>query len=33
VYSYNRTEGERAHSLFGFLNFTSDYGELVEDQD
>jgi predicted metalloprotease with PDZ domain len=33
VYSYNRNEGERAHSLFGFLNFTSDYGELVEDQD
>ena len=33
VYSYSRIEGERAHSLFGFLNFTSDYGELVEEQD
>ena len=33
VYSYSRIEGERAHSFFGILNFTSDYGELVEEQD
>ena len=33
VYSYSRIEGERAHSFFGVLNFTSDYGELVEEQD
>ncbi|MDP6414926.1 MAG: PDZ domain-containing protein [Gammaproteobacteria bacterium] len=33
VYSYNRVEGERAHSLLGIFNFTSDYGELVEEQD
>ena len=33
VYSYIRIEGERAHSFFGVLNFTSDYGELVEEQD
>ncbi|MDP6651177.1 MAG: PDZ domain-containing protein [Gammaproteobacteria bacterium] len=33
MYSYNRVEGERAHSLLGIFNFTSDYGELVEEQD
>jgi serine protease Do len=32
VYSYRRMEGERAHRLLGLFNFTSDYGELVEEQ-
>ena len=33
VYSYNEVEGERSHSLLGIFNFSSDYGELVEEQD
>ena len=33
VYSYNRVEGEESHSFLGLFNFTSDYGELVEEQD
>ena len=33
VYSYSRVEGEQAHSLLGIFNFTSDYGELVEEHD
>ena len=32
VYSYNQVEGERSHSLLGIFNFSSDYGELVEEQ-
>jgi len=33
VYSYSRVEGEQAHSLLGIFNFTSDYGQLIEEQD
>ncbi len=31
VYSYSRSEGERSHSLFGLLNFSSGYGELTDE--
>lgn len=31
VYRYRQSEGERSHSILGLLNFTSDYGELVEE--
>ncbi|MDT8398921.1 MAG: PDZ domain-containing protein [Pseudomonadales bacterium] len=31
VYRYTREGGERAHSLLGLINFTSGYGNLVED--
>ncbi len=31
VYSYDRSNGERSHSLLGLFNFTSGYGELVEE--
>lgn len=31
-YEYRRVEGERSHSLLGLFNFTSDYGELTEEQ-
>ncbi|MCI5106719.1 MAG: PDZ domain-containing protein [Pseudomonadales bacterium] len=31
-YSYRQQEGERSHSILGLLNFSSDYGELVEEQ-
>ena len=30
-YSYRQQEGERSHSILGLLNFSSDYGELVEE--
>lgn len=30
-YRYRQSEGERSHSILGLLNFTSDYGELVEE--
>ena len=33
LYSYSRVEGEQSHSLLGLFNFTSDYGELLEEQD
>jgi len=32
VYDYRRVDGESSHSILGLLNFTSDYGELVEEQ-
>lgn len=31
LYSYNQQEGERSHSILGLLNFSSDYGELIEE--
>lgn len=31
LYSYNRLEGERSHSVFGLFNFSTDYGELTEE--
>ena len=31
VYSYDSNEGERSHSILGLLNFTTGYGELVEE--
>lgn len=31
VYSYDRSNGERSHSILGLFNFTSGYGELVEE--
>lgn len=31
MYSYTRNEGERSHSLLGLFNFSSGYGELVEE--
>lgn len=31
VYSYDRSNGERSHSLLGLFNFTSGYGELTEE--
>ena len=31
LYSYQKTEGERSHSLLGLINVTSDSGELIEE--
>lgn len=31
LYSYRQVDGERSHSILGLLNFTSDYGELIEE--
>ena len=31
LYSYQRLEGERSHSIFGLFNFSTDYGELTEE--
>lgn len=31
VYSYQQREGERSHSILGLFNFSTDYGELVEE--
>ena len=31
VYSYSRNEGERSHSILGLFNFSTGYGELVEE--
>ncbi|MCH8174164.1 MAG: PDZ domain-containing protein [Proteobacteria bacterium] len=31
LYSYERLEGERSHSIFGLFNFSTDYGELTEE--
>ena len=31
LYSYNRLDGERSHSIFGLFNFSTDYGELTEE--
>lgn len=31
IYRYSRNEGEQSHSLIGLFNFTSDYGELIEE--
>ena len=31
VYSYERNNSERSHSILGLLNFSSGYGELVEE--
>ncbi len=30
-YSYQRTEGEKSHSVLGLINFSSDVGELTEE--
>ena len=32
LYRYQQTEGERSHSVLGLFNFSSDYGELIEEQ-
>lgn len=32
LYRYQQNEGERSHSILGLFNFSSDYGELVEEQ-
>lgn len=31
-YSYNRVDEERSHSILGLINFSSDVGELVEEE-
>ena len=31
LYSYQRTEGEKSHSVLGLFNFSSDVGELTEE--
>ena len=31
VYSYSRNEGERSHSILGLFNYSTGYGELVEE--
>lgn len=31
LYSYNRVDGEKSHSILGLLNYSSDYGELTEE--
>ena len=31
LYSYERLEGERSHSIFGLFNFSTNYGELTEE--
>lgn len=31
IYSYNRVDEERSHSLLGLINYSSDVGELVEE--
>ena len=31
LYSCQRLEGERSHSIFGLFNFSTDYGELTEE--
>lgn len=31
VYRYNRVDGEKSHSVFGLLNYSSNYGELIEE--
>ncbi len=31
VYSYARNEGERSHSIFGLIHFSTGYGELIEE--
>jgi len=32
VYSYNRVDEERSHSILGLINYSSDLGELVEEE-
>jgi len=32
LYEYNRIEEEKSYSFFGIFNFTTDYGELTEEQ-
>lgn len=32
LYRYNRLDEERSHSLFGLINYSSDLGELVEEE-
>ena len=32
-YSYNRAESERAHTILGLFNITSDIGELIDETD
>lgn len=32
LYSFRQEQGERSHSLLGLFNFSSDYGELVEER-
>ena len=31
LYRYQQNEGERSHSILGLFNFSSDYGELIEE--
>lgn len=32
VYKYNRVDEERSHSLLGLINYSSDLGELIEEE-
>ncbi|MFT7472089.1 MAG: serine protease Do [Kiritimatiellia bacterium] len=32
LYSYNRVDEERSHSILGLINYSSDLGELIEEQ-
>ena len=32
LYSYNRVDQERSHSILGLLNYSSDLGELIEEE-
>lgn len=32
LYRYRQEEGERSHSILGLFNFTSDFGELIEER-
>jgi hypothetical protein len=31
IYSYQRTESEKSHSVLGLLNFSSNVGQLAEE--
>ena len=31
-YSYNRVDEEKSHSILGLINYSSDLGELIEEE-
>lgn len=33
LYSYNRVDAERSHSILGLINYSSDLGQLIEEED
>lgn len=33
LYSYNRVDAERSHSILGLFNYSSDLGQLIEEED